>query len=155
MHYYLIVGGYTAVRGTLHLTDAQAAPRLHALTRLLAAEHGENRYATREPVGFKMGETFGCDAPPPRALAEPVEMTSAQFDKRVKAERESAAADKRQTLAARQAQAEAVRRHTEAKARAAAKSPTAAPTAAATGKVKAAVAAAADAAGSLFAGKPA
>lgn len=153
MRYYHVVGVFAQIAGTLHLTDMQAAARLHALTPCDAGQHGENRYTTREPVGFKAGETFGCTDLLRVNGIEPVEMTAAQFDKRVKGEREAAAAAKRKTLAEREACDAAIRRASEAKTQA----PVKVPAAKAAGKGKNALDAVTAAAGTLFhaAGKPA
>lgn len=153
MRYYHVISAFAQVTGTLHLTDAQATARLYALTRLDAAEHGENRFTTRAPVGFKAGETFGRAEALRLTGVESVDMNTAQFDKRVKTERETAAAAKRKVLAERQARDEAIRRASDEKAQATARA-----AAAKVGrKGKGALDSVAAAAGTLFhsAGKPA
>jgi hypothetical protein len=80
----------------LHLTDAQAAARKHALAPV---PEQENVHAAGALVNFKRGEQFGCDQEV--GGAHPVDVTEVDFGERIAKERKSAVAIKSQALARR------------------------------------------------------
>lgn len=79
----------------LGLSEAQAAPRVHALKKL-----GAGRYETTATVQFKVGETIGVDGDLPKHLASAVidEKEAARRAKADKAKETKAAADLRKQI---------------------------------------------------------
>lgn len=101
MKYYRITAPFLAVAGQVHLTDAQVSARRTMLASLDAATYGENRFATKQAVGFKLGEELGCSADLPRGGAELLDIKPVAFERRVREERAAAAADKTRAMKAR------------------------------------------------------
>lgn len=63
MNTYRLITAATFAAGVLGLTDAQARPRAHCLTR-----RGEH-YEITAPVQFKAGEVIGFSGEMPRGIA--------------------------------------------------------------------------------------
>lgn len=93
MKYYEIAVPFVQLSGRLHLTDAQAQSRAHALAPVKGAD---NVFATKSPVGFKQGELVGYEGDLPKAMAGALKLRSMDFEAMIKKERAAATAGKRQ-----------------------------------------------------------
>jgi len=98
MKYYRVTAPFLTVAGQLHLTDAQADAR-NGMLHPIDGQPGH--YATRQPVGFKLGEVFGASADLRPGTAEVLDMAERDFTRTVLAERRAAADKKAAILKAR------------------------------------------------------
>lgn len=106
---------FVRIQGRVHLTDAQLDARKAMLKALDAKEHGENRFATTQAIGFKPGEIFGFDGTLNPKEATLLDCKPAQFERRVLEQRQAAAEAKAATLKGRADREAAIRRAKEKK----------------------------------------
>ena len=98
MKYYRVTAPFLTVAGQLHLTDAQADARRSMLRPI---EGQPSHFATRQAVGFKLGEVFGASADLRPGTAEVLDMSEREFTRAALAERRAAEDKKAAILKAR------------------------------------------------------
>lgn len=122
MKYFEVEGPLVTIAAgvTLHLTDAQASARKHALK---AVKERANVFTTHAPTQFKRGEQFGADKAP-GSMTKELTTSTAEFHARVEHDRRALAAWKKGELDKRGAAARKIaedRKRREAEQAAAAK----------------------------------